>query len=210
MLERLRGHQDPVALLATVPGIGRTTAERLHGDLDLDSLEDLELAAHDGRLATFAGFGPKRLAGVRDSLAHRLGRVRGAGVTGEAPAPPIDELLDVDLEYRTKAAAGKLKAIAPRRFNPRGEAWLPVLHTARGDRHYTALFSNTPRAHRLQATRDWAVLYWDGGSGEGQATVITSRHGPLAGRQIVRGREEECERAVGSRATAPQAEACRF
>lgn len=209
MLERLRGHQDPVALLATVPGIGRPTAERLHEDLDLDSLEDLELAAHDGRLATFAGFGPKRLAGVRDSLAHRLGRVRRAGATEETPSPPVEELLDVDEEYRTKAAAGRLKTIAPRRFNPRGEAWLPVLHAVRGDRHYTALFSNTPRAHRLRATGDWVVLYWDGRSGEGQATVVTARRGPLAGRRIVRGREEECERSAGPRAgAAPRAQAC--
>jgi hypothetical protein len=194
MLERLRGHHDPVALLATVPGIGRATAERLHEDLGLDSLEDLELAAHDGRLATFAGFGPKRLAGIRDSLAHRLGRVRRAGRGEEVAAPPLVELLDVDAEYRRKATAGQLKAIAPRRFNPEGEAWLPVLHTTRGPRHYTALFSNTPRAHSLGATRDWVVLYWDG-AGEGQATVITARRGPLAGRRIVRGREEECARA---------------
>ena len=30
MLERLRGEGDPVALLATVPGIGKALAERLH------------------------------------------------------------------------------------------------------------------------------------------------------------------------------------
>ena len=97
----------------------------------------------------------------------------------------------MDEEYRTKAAAGQLKTIAPRRFNPQGEAWLPILHTTRGERHYTALFSNTPRAHRLGATRDWVVLYWDGGPGEGQATVITARRSPLAGQRIVRGREDE-------------------
>ena len=196
MLERLRGHQDPVALLASVPGIGRTTAERLHEELHLDTLEDLEVAAHDGRLADLAGFGPKRLAGVRDSLAQRLGRVRRDGGREGAPAPPIEELLDVDEEYRTKAAAGQLPKIAPRRLNPRGEAWLPILHAVRGDRHYTALFSNTPRAHRLGATRDWVVLYWEGRSDEGQATVVTARHGSLAGRRIVRGREEEGEQAA--------------
>lgn len=206
MLERLRGHQDPVALLASVPGIGRTTASRLHEELHLDTLEDLEVAAHDGRLADCAGFGPKRLAGVRDSLAQRLGRVRRAGGAEGAPAPPVEELLDVDAEYRTKAAAGQLPRIAPRRFNPRGEAWLPILHTVRGDRHYTALFSNTPRAHRLGATGDWVVVYWEGRSGEGQATVVTARPGPLAGRRIVRGREEECEQAARD-GTSPGTEA---
>jgi hypothetical protein len=44
-----------------------------------------------------------------------------------AGLPPVEELLDVDREYREKAAAGTLRTIAPRRFNPRREAWLPVL-----------------------------------------------------------------------------------
>jgi hypothetical protein len=42
-----------------------------------------------------------------------------------------------------------LRKIVPKRFNPRGEAWLPVLHTRRGDWHFTFLFSNTQRAHEL-------------------------------------------------------------
>lgn len=192
MLDRLRGASDPVALLRSVAGIGIVTADRLHHDLGIDTLEELELAAHDGRLETFAGFGPKRLAGVRDSLAHRLGRVRGPAEKGTPPS--VGELLDVDREYRDKAGARALPTIAPRRLNPRGEAWLPVLHTARGPRHYTALFSNTPRAHRLGATRDWVVLYYDGGRGEGQATVITAARGPLAGRRVVAGQESDCER----------------
>jgi hypothetical protein len=49
MLDRLRGETDPVALLESVPGIGRALAERLHRDFEIDSLEDLEVAAHDGR-----------------------------------------------------------------------------------------------------------------------------------------------------------------
>jgi DNA polymerase (family 10) len=189
MLERLRGGSDPVALLRTVPGIGRVTAERLHHDLGIESLEELEAAAHDGRLETAAGFGPTRLAGIRESLAQRLARVR----QGRAPgaAPPVTEILDVDHEYRARAAAGSLPCIAPRRLNPEGVAWLPVLHTQRGARHYTALFSNTPRAHRLGTTRDWVVVYLDGPQ-EGQWTVVTARGGPLAGERVVRGREAAC------------------
>jgi len=194
MLDRLRGRSDPVALLSSVPGIGRRTAERLHHDLGIDTLEELESAAHDGRLATVEGFGEKRLAGVRDSLAQRLGRIRRpAEATADAEVP-VSELLDVDREYREKAASGVLRRIAPKRLNPSGEAWLPVLHTTRRERHYTALYSNTPRAHSLGATRDWVVLYYDGGRGERQATVITARRGPLLGRRIVRGREDECAR----------------
>jgi DNA polymerase (family X) len=74
MLDRLRGEHDPIALLTSVPGIGKALAWKLHDDLEIDSLEELETAAHDGRLENLAGLGAKRLAGIRDSLAHRLGR----------------------------------------------------------------------------------------------------------------------------------------
>ena len=52
--------------------------------------------------------------------------------------PGVDLLLDVDREYRRKAESGALPKIMPRRFNPSGEAWLPILHTERGDWHFTA------------------------------------------------------------------------
>lgn len=194
MLDRLRGEADPITLLASVPGIGKVLATRLHHDLGIDTLEELETAAHDGRLTDLAGIGEKRLAGIIDSLATRLGRVRSRVSPPPRDEPSVAELLDVDREYREKAAAGKLRTIAPRRFNPRGEAWLPVLHTQRGERHYTALFSNTARAHQMGMTHDWVVLYYDGGRDERQCTVITSQRGTLKGKRIVRGREAECAR----------------
>lgn len=190
MLDRLRGEAEPATVLGSVPGIGRVLANKLHEELGLETLADLETAAHDGRLATVAGFGPKRLAGIRDSLAHRLGRVRMPLTAGDPPS--VSELLDVDREYREKAAAGELQRIAPRRFNPSGEAWLPILHTRRRNRRYTALFSNTARAHRTGNTRDWVVLYDDNGSGEHRHTVITAAYGPLRGQRVVAGREDEC------------------
>jgi len=200
MLDRLRGESDPIALLESVPGIGRSLAKRLHDEFGIDSLEDLEAAAHDGRLADLAGIGKKKLAGIIDTLAARLGRIRRAapGLGGERDEPSIPELLDIDREYREKASAGELPTIAPRRFNPSGEAWLPILHTHRGDRHYTALFSNTAKAHEFGTTRDWVILYYDGGLEERQVTVITAHRGTLSGKRIVRGREEECEHYYGS------------
>ncbi len=192
MLDRLRGETDSVAMLESVPGIGPVLAERLHREFGIDSLEDLEAAAHDGRLADLAGIGKKKLAGIADTMATRLGRVRRQRHPDENQ-PSVEELLDVDREYHEKAAAGELATIAPRRFNPEGEAWLPILHTHRGDRNYTALYSNTAHAHELGRTRDWVVLYCDGGPDEHQATVITSQRGPLNGKRIVRGRESECE-----------------
>jgi putative hydrolase len=194
MLDRLRGESDPIAMLRTVPGIGRQTADRLYRELGIETLEELELAAYDGRLSRVPGFGAKRIAGVRDSLATRLGAIRRSGSRPKLSQPPVAEILDVDREYRQKSREDVLTKIAPRRFNPHREKWLPVLHTERGNRQYTALFSNTARAHEFQKTGDWVVIYYDGGWGERQCTVVTGRYGPLANRRVVRGREEECEK----------------
>jgi hypothetical protein len=194
-LERLRGGADPIPLLTTVPGLGHRLAERIHDELHVDTLEELELAAHDGRLATVTGVGPRRTAAIRASLQTMLARGRprrfAAPTSMEAAAqygPSIAVLLDVDREYRERAAAGALPTIAPRRFNPSGAAWLPVLHTQRDGWHFTALFSNTALAHQLHRTHDWVVLYfYDDQHVEGQHTVVTETHGALAGKRVVRG-----------------------
>jgi predicted flap endonuclease-1-like 5' DNA nuclease len=202
MLDRLRGHMEPVSLLTSIPGIGRALAHRLHDDLHIDTLEQLEMAAHDGRLTEVEGIGPKKLQGIIDSLTARLGRVRqSAGRTARHPMaePPVEELLDVDREYREATQAGRLQTIAPHRFNPKGEAWLPILHTQRGARHYTALFSNSALAHQLKKTQDWVILYYDDDHGERQCTVITSHQPPFIGKRIVRGREEDCAAYYQSR-----------
>ena len=107
--------------------------------------------------------------------------------------PPVRHLLDVDLEYREKANADRLRKIAPRRFNPSGQAWLPILHARRGDWDFTVLYSNTPRAHELGRVGDWAVIYFHtDNEPEGQCTVVTETHGALEGKRVVRGREAEC------------------
>jgi hypothetical protein len=195
-LERLRGSADPVQLLTSVPGLGHRLAERIHEELNVDTLEGLELAAHDGRLESVPGVGPRRAAAIRASLQAMLSRSRphrSAAGGSTADEPPVSMLLDVDREYRERSTAGTLPTIAPRRFNPSGEAWLPVLHTARDGWHFTALYSNTAQAHQLGRTRDWVVLYfYDDEHVEGQHTVVSETHGPLAGRRVVRGREVEC------------------
>jgi DNA polymerase (family X) len=202
MLERLRGESDPEQLFATLPGVGRGLAARLHRELGLATLEDLELAALDGRLEALPGFGRKRVGAIVDAIGQRLARVRGSEPV-VSPPPSVEELLDVDREYREAAELGHLPRIAPRRFNRGRRPWLPVLHTHRGARHYTALFSNTALAHRLGRTHDWVVLYSDGGREEHQATVVTARVGSLAGRRVVRGREVECLAFYEATALAP-------
>lgn len=109
--------------------------------------------------------------------------------------PSVEVLLAIDREYREKAKVGTLRLIAPHRMNPDGKAWLPVLHTRYGPWHFTALFSNTERAHDMHRTHDWVVIYFSDDAGEeGQSTVVTERRGALTGSRVVRGREPECGR----------------
>lgn len=207
-LDRLRGDADPDALFRTIPGVGPQLAHRLHELLGVDTLEDLEAAAHDGRLERVPRLGARRAAAIAATLTEMLDRGRAlrrrAAAAPARDEPPVDLLLDVDREYREAAAAGRLKLIAPRRFNPDGRAWLPVLHTTRGDWQLTALYSNTARAHELGRVHDWVVLYCeDPAHGERQYTVVTPRSGLLAGRRAVRGREVECRDWYAQRAAAP-------
>ena len=189
-LERLRGAANPVRLLSKVPGIGAVLGQNIVDELHIETLEDLETAAHDGRLARLHAFGPRRVAMIRSSLAEILGRWRSRPGLVE---PSVEILLDVDREYRRKAETRELPRIAPKRFNPTKDHWLPILHTERGAWRFTVLFSNTELAHRLGRTDDWVVIYFHTDSQpEGQRTVVTENRGRLKDRRVVRGREREC------------------
>jgi DNA polymerase/3'-5' exonuclease PolX len=99
-LERLRGTLDPQSLLSTIPGIGANLARRMVDDLHIDTLEGLEMAVYDGRLAKLPGFGPRRIAMVRAALTEILGRRRRHRI--DRPEPPVDVLLDVDRNIARK------------------------------------------------------------------------------------------------------------
>lgn len=191
-LERMRGEAEPEKLFEMVPGIGAVTARAIQNELHVDTLEALEIAAHDGRLELVQGIGPRRAASIRASLASMLARRRRRG-SDDHEEPPVALLLEIDALYREKAKAGDLERIAPRRFNPTGEAWLPIFHIDRDGWSFTALFSNTAMAHKLGRTDDWVVIYFGRPGGpEHQRTVVTETRGPLEGRRTVRGREAEC------------------
>jgi hypothetical protein len=213
VLTRLQTEVPPERLFARVPGIGEVLAKRIVRQLEIDTLEELEQAAHSGRLYEVEGIGPKRVQSAQVSLAGMLNRSalrraqERAGNGGRPPRarPDVGVLLQVDAEYRRKAEAGELLRIAPKRFNPEGEAWLPILRTTRDRWDFTALYSNTARAHELNKTRDWVVIYYklNGRDGrEDQATVVTATRGKLEGKRIVRGREAECEQYYKSPAEA--------
>lgn len=196
-LQRLRGDAEPEKLFQTVPGIGPDLAREIHDTLHIETLEALELSCQDGRLEEVPGIGRRRTQAICAALTAMLDRGRAIRRSRPplptADGPSVELLLEIDREYRQKAAAGELATIAPRRFNPKGDAWLPVLHARRGGWHFTALYSNTARAHELGRTRDWVVVYfYDDEHAEGQHTVVTEARGALAGKRVVRGREAEC------------------
>ncbi len=211
MLVRLRGDHVPEQLLSSVADIGPKLAERIHHQLGIETLTELAAAERDGRLAKVPGMGEKRLRAVRESLAGRFhtSAAQPPSTAGTQHEPdrsvPVDELLEIDEQYRRLARQGRLPRIAPRRFNPTREAWLPILHTERDGRHYTALFSNTQRAHEAGTTHDWVVIYRDDDAHGGRWTVITSQYGAMRGQRVVRGREDECQAAPRPPALAEEA-----
>lgn len=193
-LERLQGDTAAAQLFMTIPGIGPSLARRLADDEDIETLEELEIALQPGG-RPIPGFGRRRRQLVLSQVGERLGRIRTArrGL-GSVTPPPVGLLLDADRLYRERAAADKLRLITPKRFNPEGQAWLPIMHARRDDWHLTLMWSNTARAHELGKTRDWLVVYFrKDGQPEGRCTIVTETRGPLASQRVVRGREAECE-----------------
>jgi putative hydrolase len=194
-LENLKGAADPVELFRSIPTVGRVLAERIHDQLHVDSLEALENAVREGHLHKVEGLGGKRRAAIEAWLQIHLDEQRRQfrPVAEASDIPPVGLILRVDNEYRQKASADKLPRITPKRFNPENRAWLPILHTTHDRWHFTALYSNTARAHQLGCTTDWVVIYfYDDHHREGLNTVVTETHGKLQGRRVVRGRETEC------------------
>ena len=193
-LDGMQARQDPVTLFETIPGVGPVLARAICEHLQVQTLEGLELAAYNGRLDQVPGMGKGRVELIKAWLANTLGRRRPQlASTNANNEPPVALLLEIDRLYREKAKLDTLPKIAPKRFNPQAQAWLPVLHTTRDDWHFTALYSNTPRAHQLGHTQDWVVIYsYNDQHVECQNTVVNETRGILTGKRVVRGREAEC------------------
>jgi Holliday junction resolvasome RuvABC DNA-binding subunit len=203
LLERLESEVSPEEVFCQLPGVGSTLARRIHEELGVHTLEGIEVAAQNGRLEAVEGIGRRKAAGIADALAgilsrsaRRHARRRAVDLRHE---PPVELLLDLDAEYRREAAADRLRRIAPRRFNPEHRAWLPIMEVTREGWEFTLLFSNTARAHELERTDDWVVIYYHRDHDEGQCTLVTAQAGPLRGLRVVRGREPECVAHYGAR-----------
>jgi len=198
LLQRLQGEVSPESVFKQVPGIGEDLAGNIAEELDIHSLEELETAAHDGRLEKVSGFGKRRVENVKAILAGMLsqaGRRRLAKTESDREGinpPTVPTLLEIDEEYRQKAEKGALKKIAPKRFNPNNKAWLTIMHEEWDGWNFTVLYSNTALAHDLGRTHDWVVIYFEKNGKEGQYTVVTETMGDLEGKRVVRGREDAC------------------
>ena len=192
LLERLRSSLKPPNVFEVIPGIGPVIAKQIFSALHVQTLEELESAANAGKLVNIPGIGEQRQRMIRETLASMLGNTRRMYHLQHS-GPSVDVLLRVDRLYRKKAKEGTLKTVAPRRFNPSGEPWLPIFHYEENNWQFTAMFSNTERAHRLHKLRDWViVLAYDSEHHEYQRTIVTETTGPLKGKRVVRGNELKC------------------
>ena len=107
--DRLLRADDPAALLATVPGVGERLAERLVVELGVESLAELERAAHDGRLQDLDGVGPRRTEAIRlqlNSILNRSSRRRARRLRRQvAQLASAQRRAEVTSEQATEAAA---------------------------------------------------------------------------------------------------------
>ncbi|MEM7374237.1 MAG: DNA-binding protein [Bacteroidota bacterium] len=201
--ERMEQKLSPTELFQLVPGIGEQLAKTIVEKLSVSSLEELEIAAHNGQLEQTEGFGSRRSRAVKEYLATILrtsarlraekNKKKGSFPSDQAFADPsVETLLAIDAAYRQQDSSGNLRRIAPRRFNPDGKAWLPIMNTERDGWFFTVMYSNTARAHELGKTNDWVVIFYEKGGAQYQCTIVSEWRGGLAGYRVVRGRELEC------------------
>lgn len=105
----------------------------------------------------------------------------------QAADPSIELLLEIDEQYRYLAKAGQIRMVTPRRFNPEGKRWLPVMQMNKEGWSLNVLFSNTARSHELNKTHDWVVINYSREGHQGQCTIVTETRGEQKGDRVVRG-----------------------
>jgi putative hydrolase len=173
----------------SLPGVGPHLAELLWEQLGIRTIGELEQADQDQRLDEI-----HLSARRRDKLRQAL-RKRHEEQTPPTPGtaePPVAVLLEIDRDYRRLARKKQLPTIAPEKFNPSHESWLPLYFVRRRGWKFRALFANTALAHRLGRAGDWVVIYFSNDEHRGQRMVVTEYRGALRGQRVVRGREAEC------------------
>ncbi|MEZ5499691.1 MAG: hypothetical protein R3E77_09715 [Steroidobacteraceae bacterium] len=195
ILQRLRGKLDVPTLLGAVVAVGKRTAQRAHEILGIESLEELEVAAHDGRLAALAGMGAKRLEAIRTALATLLGtRLTKGGLLPAAAliAPSVADLLYVDetfRKFRIKPDSAKRTGNADREPASPGHM---IIHLVHHGHNYTVMEGACASGGGLW--RDRVSIMYDGADRWRQCMVVTEQieHGPA--NRLILGRELECRK----------------
>ncbi|WP_412062707.1 helix-hairpin-helix domain-containing protein [Rubrivirga sp. IMCC45206] len=115
--DRLLRTSDPAALLATVPGVSDRLAQRLVDELGIESLADLERAAHDGRLMSLDGVGPRRTEAIRlqlNSILNRSARRRARRLRRQvAQLAAVQRRAEIASEHAAEAVAEASEPAAP-------------------------------------------------------------------------------------------------
>ncbi len=191
-LESLRKSLNPPGVFKLIPGVGPKLAELIYSTLHVKTLEELKLAANAGKLAEIPGIGERRQRMITETLASILHDTQRSYHV-QRGGPTVEILLKIDRIYRKKAQEGSLQTIAPIRFNPSGKAWLPIMHYHENNWKFRVMYSNSERAHRLHKSSDWVIVHaYDDMHHEFHSTIVTETRGPLKGRRVVRGYENEC------------------
>jgi hypothetical protein len=206
LLDRLTGHVTPEELFRRVSGVSPVLARRIHRELAIDTLEDLEVAAHDGRLKRLTQYTPRRMKMIQNALARilvhssrrnsrRFGDLARAGVIidmprSNVPSPGVSLLLKIDADYRDKVSANLLSKLkGPGDGGSDETAWPPILHTEVGDWQFTVMFQSPTRGADDNENR--VVIFFERDGLEDQRTVVTEGKGHLAGRRVVAGNSSD-------------------
>ena len=191
-LESLRSSLKPPNVFTLIPGVGPKLAKQIYSTLKVKTLEELEHAANAGKLIRISGIGERRQRMIKETLASILHDTQRS-LHIQHDGPDVSLLLKVDSMYRKKAQEGSLKTIAPKKYNPSGASWLPILNYQDKNWEIRAMYSNTERAHRLHKSTDWVIIHaYNKMHHEFNNTIVTETRGPLKGKRVVRGHENEC------------------
>jgi DNA polymerase (family 10) len=149
--------------LLAVPGLGPRRARAAFAEAGVDSLDALEAAAIDGRLAAVSGFGPKSVDTIRAALAQvrrHAGRHRGH------EARPLAEILAAWLRARPAVTAAEVAGDLRRNLEIVDEAVLVAGAEDAGA--VLDAFCGHPMAAEILSRRDAGS---GGGPGMAEATV---------------------------------------
>jgi len=193
-LERLRA-DTPAGLidLLRVPGLAAPRIHLLHETLDIDSVDALEAAARDGRLAKLKGFGPKtaqkllrgiefyRSSGAR--VLHHRGVVQARALVAMVRAHPDVTRAEIAGSVRRHGETiGNTDIVAACRVDPRSVA--ASFARAPGVRAVAREGTSSPAITYVDGTRlnlhsvreaDFAVAWWRATGSAAHVAAVTAR-----------------------------------